>query len=206
MKEEFLRVSSQDATHRLILLHGWGANANDLLPLGEQLLELTNQKMELISLNAPHTHPEGIGRQWYALFPPNWDEVPEAIKGLQDRFKDFSSSKIPLKKTFLLGFSQGGAMTLASGCNFPFAGLIACSPYPHPGWKPTLNCPPILLIHGEQEPVVPIEASIIISELFQENKLKFDFHSFKGGHEIPDQALSQMGFFINRCIGLDESI
>ena len=36
---ELISLNSEFATNRLVLLHGWGADANDLLPVGKLLTE-----------------------------------------------------------------------------------------------------------------------------------------------------------------------
>jgi len=200
MNEEIISFYSKAATHRLILLHGWGADANDLIPLGKTLVSSLESKFEVMALSAPEYHPDGFGRQWYGLFPSDWSSVPGAIKSLQSRLKKIGSNQIPFDKTFLLGFSQGGAMALASGCHFPFAGLICCSAYPHPGWKPPSISSPILLIHGCEDNVVPKEASNEIASLLDKNKLEFYSHSFYGGHEIPEEAIDVIRAFIIKCI------
>ena len=69
MITDFVRQTSPGAMHRVVLLHGWGADMHDLIPLGEELLRRQNIPIELISLNAPGKHPSGVGRQWYDLFP-----------------------------------------------------------------------------------------------------------------------------------------
>ena len=178
--------ASKGATHRLLLLHGWGADANDLLPLGEQLnVGLCGIKLELVALHAPQKHPEGSGRQWYGLFPPNWAEVPSAINDLQRRIKFFSRSSVPLEKTVILGFSQGAAMALAVGLDLPMAGVVACSAYPHPDWQPPNQSPPIFLIHGLNDEVVPCEASKRLFRSLSANELVTEIKLFEGGHEIP---------------------
>ena len=62
---EFVSISSQTATHRIILIHGWGADADDLLVFGKEIKEKINLDFEIISLRAPGSHPSGQGRQWY---------------------------------------------------------------------------------------------------------------------------------------------
>mgnify|MGYP001221023417 CR=1 FL=1 len=196
MNEELISFSIKNATHRLILLHGWGADAGDLLPFAQELVGSIEKKIELLSLNAPDHHPQGVGRQWYKLFPTDWSEASVSVENLKKRLIELSSEDMPLSKTFLLGFSQGAAMALASGSCLPFAGLISCSGFPHQGWNPTSNCPPVLLIHGEQDPVVPIKASQRIADLLEIKQLKYEFTSFQGGHEIPDQAINKITNFI----------
>ena len=139
----------------------------------------------MISLRAPDQHPQGIGRQWYGLFPPDWMQVPDAINSLQIRVKSLSTQKINLEKTVILGFSQGGAMALASGSNLPVAGIIACSAYPHPNWNMPSKMPPILLTHGKNDEVVPFQAMEKINQLLKEQNFEVDAEMFDGGHEIP---------------------
>ena len=84
MEEELFCFPSETATHRLILLHGWGADAEDLMSLGKDLVNsLEDFEVELVSLRAPQMHPEGIGRQWYGLFPAEWDQASEAVQSLK---------------------------------------------------------------------------------------------------------------------------
>ncbi len=45
---EFVSISSQTATHRIILLHGWGADADDLLTFGKEITEKINLNFEVI--------------------------------------------------------------------------------------------------------------------------------------------------------------
>ena len=92
MENELIGIRPSGATHRLVLLHGWGADADDLIPLGEELIRgLAEIKMELIALRAPEKHPDGFGRQWYGLFPPDWEAVPSSIKELKERIETLSS-------------------------------------------------------------------------------------------------------------------
>ena len=189
MNSKFVRFGPSNATHRLVLLHGWGADAEDLVPLGQLLIENQGQTFELVALRAPHQHPQGCGRQWYGLFPPQWSEVPYAIKDLQIRLNALATNAIPLEKTVLLGFSQGGAMALASGCDFPFAGLICCSSYPHPNWIPTKSMPPVFLTHGINDDVVPYAACQHIISALEKMKINAELFNFEGGHEIPPEAI-----------------
>tara|TARA_B100000700_G_scaffold43392_1_gene44757 strand:- start:424 stop:1029 length:606 start_codon:yes stop_codon:yes gene_type:complete len=197
MNRDFLRFGNASADARLILLHGWGADAEDLMPLGEELISLINKDVELVSLRAPEAHPEGIGRQWYGLFPAKWSSVPSAIRILQSRIKSFSSESIGLEKTILLGFSQGGAMAISAGCDMPLRGIISCSGYIHPGWKPPKERPPIFLTHGTEDQVVPVAAARQILNNFDGNKSYLDGYFFKGGHEIPLDAIRKISYILS---------
>ena len=71
--------------HRIVLLHGWGADADDLRPVGDALSKEHPSPLEVICLSAPEARPEASGRQWYDLFPARWDRVPEAVALLRRR-------------------------------------------------------------------------------------------------------------------------
>ena len=82
---ELISLNSDSATNRLILLHGWGADAHDLMPIGKLLTEGLKDPFEIISVSAPHPHPSGSGRQWYPLYPHEWEQVPNAVLDLEKR-------------------------------------------------------------------------------------------------------------------------
>ena len=74
---ELISLNSESATNRLVLLHGWGADAQDLVPVGKLLTE-GFKDFEIVSLSAPQFHPSGFGRQWYPLYPHKWEQIPKA--------------------------------------------------------------------------------------------------------------------------------
>ena len=156
---EFVSISSQTANHRIILIHGWGADADDLLSIGKDIKEVSKVDFEVLSLRAPGSHPNNIGRQWYGLYPPDWDEAENQVNNLLLSIRKLGNCKIPLKKTILLGFSQGGAMAIDVGSQLDLGLIVSCSGYPHPNWKPEEKYPPILISHGLMDQVVPSLAS-----------------------------------------------
>ena len=85
---------------------------------------------DVVCLEAPEPHPQPGGRQWYGLFPSDWEAVPNAVQRLTARLLELSNDDIPLARTVLFGFSQGGAMALSCGCSLPLAAVISCSGYP----------------------------------------------------------------------------
>lgn len=200
MKEELFYFTSKNATHRLILLHGWGADAEDLIPLGESLVKAIDKNIELISLRAPNFNSQGIGRQWYELFPADWVESVKATRVLKGRLLGLVNEQIPLKNTALLGFSQGGAMALSTGASMSLAGLIGCSAYPHPGFNPPITTPPILLTHGDKDSLVPLDASKTLLELITRNSTSFsELRVFDGFHEIPKELVGYIQIFLEKC-------
>ena len=200
MAADLLRQPSTKARARLILLHGWGADAGDLMPLGQALAETIATPLELVALQAPQLQNQGSGRQWYGLFPADWAAVPAAVERLKKRINNLGSTEIPLEATVLLGFSQGGAMAMAAGCDLPLAGLIACSAYPHPKWQAPLIRPPVLLLHGRQDDVVPHSAALTLKEELVQSNQACDLFSFDNGHAIPVEAQAEMKKALKRWL------
>ena len=155
INHEYVSISSQTAKHRIILIHGWGADANDLLPIGKEIIEISKVDFEVLSLRAPSLHPNNTGRQWYGLYPPDWNKAEDEVNQLLLSLKKLDTCNIPLKKTLLLGFSQGGAMAIDVGCQLDIGLIVSCSGYPHPNWKPQKKCPPIIISHGLMDEIVP---------------------------------------------------
>ena len=185
INHEFVSISSQTATHRIILIHGWGADADDLLPLGREVQQKTGIDFEVISLRAPGLHPSNSGRQWYGLYPHDWNGAANEVNKLLLSLGKFDTNQIPLKKTILLGFSQGAAMAIDAGCRLDLGLIISCSGYPHPNWAPKKICPPIIISHGLMDEVVPISASRSIYEKVKSKSSKFcELIEFNGYHQV----------------------
>ena len=191
MNKETAQLNFESATHRLVLLHGWGADAQDLMPLAQEIINTDKFVLDIASLNAPHLHPQGFGRMWYPLFPPDWESIPKAVNELAFRIKALATDQIPLGKTIVLGFSQGGAMALEMGSNLPVCGIIACSSYSHPNWSPHTNMPPILLTHGINDEIIPLGSSEKTIDLLDKYDLDVDMSTFSGGHEITEELIKQ---------------
>jgi phospholipase/carboxylesterase len=196
---DLIRLGPRDAAHRLVLLHGWGADAHDLLDLGPLLV---GPDVSVVALQAPLPHPAGVGRQWYDLQQPNWPQLPAARQALLARLEELAA-EVPLPATVLLGFSQGAAMALdvTTTAGLPLAGLIACSGYPHPDWQPGAvpPSPPqkILLTHGEQDPVVPYGASAELERQLSQAGHGVQMLSFRGGHTIDQLVLPSLREFVS---------
>ena len=196
---DFVSISSQIATHRIILTHGWGADADDLLSLGKEITEKINLDFEVISLRAPGLHPSGIGRQWYGLYPHDWNAAEVEVNKLLCTLKKFDTDQIPLRKTILLGFSQGAAMAIDAGFKLNLGLIVACSGYPHPHWFPGEKCPPLIVSHGLLDNVVPIDASRIIYKTVKSKSSKFcELIEFDGFHQIDSKLVDFISSNMNK--------
>lgn len=186
--------STATPSHAVVLLHGWGANAQDLASLAPHL---DLQQLRFLLPNAPHPHPySSEGRMWYDL------ETQEHLGDTRQLLRDWIESlperlNLPLNQIILGGFSQGGAMTLDVGHDLPLAGLICLSGYLHPHIRFSANkAKPTLIIHGLQDPVVPIEAAQMIQSAMLNADWKPEVHQLQMAHEISAQALQLVRGFL----------
>jgi phospholipase/carboxylesterase len=195
-----LMVGPADAPRRLVLLHGWGADADDLLDLGRELLEPEVGAVSMVALRAPLPHPGGLGRQWYDLGLPGWPQLPAARTDLSRRLRELGEH-VPLEHTALLGFSQGAAMAIdvALGGGLPLAALIGCSGYPHPDWEPQRTLMPILLTHGTEDAVVPYAAGEELEQRLRASGAAVSLLPFSGGHGIDPALIPAMRSFLTRA-------
>ncbi|AZB73596.1 alpha/beta hydrolase [Synechococcus elongatus] len=183
---------------QVVLLHGFGANAEDLLGLDA---EFARPDLDLWSVEAPLPCPgTEAGRMWYDLMQTDWPGLPEAIAALQDWLQALPDQNgQPLSKTLLLGFSQGAAMTLEMGARLPVKGLMVCSGY----WHPTLRWPDTqsltaFVTHGTIDPVVPFEASEEIHRRLQAAGCQSQLLPTQSGHWIDRPAIAALRDFLNQ--------
>jgi phospholipase/carboxylesterase len=194
LSKDLLQLGPSEAQQRLVLLHGWGADADDLLDLGSLLV---GPEVSVVALRAPEPHPYGVGRQWYGLQPIDWTQLPAAREALTLRLEELATS-VDLARTVLLGFSQGGAMALDVGSSLPLAGIVACSGYPHEGWQPAGGTAPVLLSHGQEDPVVPFAASEEVQRRLAQAGASAELLAFNGGHTIDASVLPPISSFVRQ--------
>jgi phospholipase/carboxylesterase len=188
------------------MLHGWGADASDLAPLST-VLNLPNY--QFIFPSAPFPHPEVPGgKAWYALETPDYKGLDESRQMLLEWLRSLEATTgVPLSRTILSGFSQGGAMTLDVGSSLPLAGLCSLSGYLHSKpQKGDRSLPPVLIIHGTQDTVVPLKAAQQARDVFSVLGATVEYREFEMGHEINASAIEVLQAFIEKTnVFSDES-
>ncbi|AFY70807.1 phospholipase/Carboxylesterase [Thalassoporum mexicanum PCC 7367] len=183
-------------TGLLVALHGWGANAQDLASL-VPLLKLPTY--QFIFLEAPFPHPAvADGRAWYDLNKPGAEGLVESRELLQAYLQDLpQQTGIALDKTILMGFSQGGAMTMDVGLGLPLAGLVVLSGYLHPFAQQLPDRkPPTLLVHGKYDQVVPIVAAQSAQKTLTKQGVDLEYEEYEMGHEITLPVIDRVREFI----------
>jgi phospholipase/carboxylesterase len=193
------QLPNPDAEGAIVALHGWGANCDDLISLAP-LVGLRNYQW--ICPEAPFDHPMPGGKMWYDLQSMDTEGLAQSCELLSQFLEDLPAvTGIPLEKTFLLGFSQGGAMTLDVGLAFPFAGLISLSGYLHITEEDLLelanmDLPPILIAHGTLDSVVPIHMARNTKEIFDHLGITVEYEEYEMEHEIRPETCDRIQQFI----------
>jgi phospholipase/carboxylesterase len=198
MTLESITIPAKNPQGLIVALHGWGANANDLASLAPYL-NLSNY--QFIFPEAPFPHPNVVdGKAWYDLRAENmYQGLLECREMLRDWLLSLEeTTEIPLSKTVLIGFSQGGAMTLDVGLKLPLAGLVAMSGYLHPDAIPPIkqDFPQILIMHGTRDRVVPIQAAKRTKSALESVGATLEYEEYDAEHEINMEMLERLRNFV----------
>ena len=193
--------ASVEAKSLIVLLHGWGADATDMFGLAPFLGQV-REGCGFFAPNAPYPcvgAPQG--RQWFDIQEGEYGAM-SASEDLQELLRSiFDEFSLPPSDVILGGFSQGGMMTLAVGPLFDFAGLISFSGalLTEKNLKRANNSsPPILMIHGDLDDVVPASALIDAQSHLEEKGYTVEVVLEKGvGHSIDEKGLESARKFIN---------
>jgi phospholipase/carboxylesterase len=201
--------AQSDSNRLLVLLHGWGANAQDVAGLIEAINMISIPFQGLLP-DAPFDHPMVPGgKQWYG-FPPNYDfRSPHDFESQADLIQSRQLLKawmeslpektgIPLEKTIMGGFSQGGAMVLDVGAQIPLAAMLILSSYSHAPIGPFVSPRPVLVIHGRQDPVVPLSKALATKSQLVQQGIAVTYQEFDMGHEVSLDALRIASQFCQR--------
>jgi len=191
-----LLPEKKSPTFLLVMLHGWGANCEDFVDLARSL---DLPEFGYFFPNAPFNHPQIVGgRAWYELESAEYKGLEQSQQLLLTWLKSLNSETgVPLANTFVAGFSQGGAMTLDVALKLPVAGICSMSGYLHYEPKPLINTPPpVLITHGTQDLVVPIDVARQAREQLSAINVGVQYQEFEMGHEITPPVWELLKQFI----------
>lgn len=92
-------------------------------------------------------------------------------------------------------------MTLDVGERLPLAGLMVLSGYLHAPLQPQqTSLPPILMIHGRQDQVVPLQAAHQTRDSLQALGITPQYQEYDMGHEVQPIAFSQIQSFVKELL------
>jgi phospholipase/carboxylesterase len=183
----------------LVLLHGYGSHEGDLFSMSPAL----PLSPVIASVRAPL--PESGGFAWWSLQgqvpgEPNIEAVDAAAVAVLDWLDTLSYTSVSL-----LGFSQGGAMSLQLLRHAPerFAAAVCLSGFvasaTHPGDAAlALSRPPVFFGRGTADPVIP-EAAFARTERWLPEHADPEMRVYEGlGHSISTEELGDFAAFLSR--------
>ena len=189
----------------VVFLHGYGANGADLLgladPLGEHLPDTL-----FVAPDAPEDCAGApMGFQWFPIPWIDGSSEEEAERGMTSAIADLNAFLDALmvdedvlpEQVVLFGFSQGTMMALyvAPRREDEVAGVVGFSGRllaPEDLVDDVVVRPPILLVHGDEDDVVPVQSLPEAADALQKAGFEDVFaHIMKGtAHGIAPDGLS----------------
>ncbi|MDH5639921.1 MAG: hypothetical protein OEY28_01400 [Nitrospira sp.] len=209
----------------VILLHGFGAPGDDLVPLAE-VVDVPAGTRWLFP-EGPLSLDMGFGhsRAWWIINFARIQEdraagrirdlsvdVPQGLALARECLVAFLKElpqQIPIdyKRTVIGGFSQGAMLTCDAvlQTNYPFAGLVQLSGnlLAQVVWSPLMPRRKGLRVfqsHGTQDDILPHIGAERLRDALSQSGLAVEWHSFRGGHEIPGAVLRRLGGFLTKVL------
>ncbi|SMY07993.1 alpha/beta hydrolase [Flavimaricola marinus] len=201
----------------VIFLHGYGANAADLMGLADPLAEHMPDTL-FIAPDAPEMCAGSpMGFQWFPIPWLDGSSEQESQEGMDRASEDLNAfldgvmvdEDLLPEQVMVLSFSQGTMMALhvLPRREDPVAGLVAFSGrllQPELLADEVVCRPPVLLIHGDQDDMVPVQSLPEAAETLQGAGWKEVYaHIMKGtGHGIAPDGLSVALAFMRDRLGM----
>ncbi len=209
----------------IMLLHGFGAPGDDLVPLADVIPVPTGTRW--LFPEAPLSLNMGFGdsRAWWIVDFARIQEdraagrirdlsveVPQGLALARERMLGFLKEfprQLPIdyKKTVIGGFSQGAMLTCDAvlHTDYPFAGIIQLSGtlLAQVVWGPLMPKRAGLAVfqsHGTQDDILPAIGAERLRDALTQSGLAVEWHSFRGGHEIPEAVLRRTSSFITNVL------
>jgi phospholipase/carboxylesterase len=199
---------SAPAKGLVVLMHGVGSNARDLMPLADIWCE-SLPDVAFTSLDGTDAFDGGFGgRQWFSLRDVNEANREQrvsaaypALRGVLDA--ELAHWQLPFGRLALVGFSQGSIMALhhvatsaegAAGV-VAYSGRLASAIVAH-------NGTPLTLIHGEADEVIPVRELEAAADAFSDAGYTVDAYALPGiGHTIDADGVALGREALERALG-----
>ena len=212
-----LAPRSGAAKQLVVFLHGYGADGNDLIDIGRAWAGPLPDAA-FVSPHAPRPCGQApSGREWFPLTMRDpgerWRGVTMAAPGLQTFLDaELARASLPPSALALVGFSQGTMIALHVGLRravmpaaiVGYSGLLALPDNADPATVAAeiKSRPPVLLVHGDQDPLIPIDALFHAAQGLAALEVPVEWHISAGvGHGIDQEGLRHGGEFLARRFG-----
>lgn len=201
-------ASGQPPKQLVVILHGYGADGEDLIALGQVWQRVLPDAL-FAAPNAPE--PCAINAFGYQWFPLDLDRPQSRVVGaplarpvVEDFLRElWDATGLGPAQTVLAGFSQGAMMAMHVGLGIvpQLAGIIAFSGALIPPER-YASKPPVLLLHGDVDPVVDPDLSREALTTLKAEGYKAELIISPGiGHSISPDGLAAAEAFLVRVLG-----
>jgi phospholipase/carboxylesterase len=212
------KETGPNPTVAIIWMHGLGADANDFVPLLQELDLAGLPAIRFIFPNAdtmPVTVNGGyVMRAWYDIIATDLgrQEDEAGLRASQVKVEALMAREnargIPNERIILAGFSQGCAMTLQTGLRQKnkLAGLLCLSGYVPIAPKaatehtPESKATPIFLVHGRMDPVIPIARATASRDLLVDWGYNVEWHEYAMQHSLCQQEVDDISAWLKRVL------
>jgi phospholipase/carboxylesterase len=198
----------------LLMLHGVGSNEQDLMGLAP----LLDPRLFIVSARAPITLQHGSYGWYHVEFTPHGHVInPEEAEASRIRILSFvdellDSYNVDPDRVYLMGFSQGCIMSLASALTRPrrFAGVIGMSGRLLPDIltkaapESQLRGLPALIVHGTNDTVLSIEYGRAIRDALEKLPVDLTYREYPIGHNISNESLSDIQHWLDERLNSTE--
>jgi phospholipase/carboxylesterase len=201
---------SGPAKQLVVFLHGYGADGNDLIGLGREWAKLLPHAA-FVSPHAPEPCAGApMGRQWFNLTFRQAGELVSGVKHAAPALEAFLDAELKRhnlgpRTLALVGFSQGTMMALGVGLKRRPAPAVIVG---YSGALATIealpkdpgSAPAILLVHGDMDELIPLDAMFMAREQLAQAGLAVEWHVSQGiGHGIDAEGLHLGGAFLKQA-------
>ncbi len=207
-------ASGGAATSLVILLHGVGADGNDLIGLAPHFAAALPDTA-FVAPNAPYPCDMApMGHQWFSIQTADAALRLAAIRQTAAILNAFIDAQLAAHglgddRLALVGFSQGTMMSLftaprrARAC----AGIMAYSGRLEGGAELSTEIrsrPPVMMVHGDQDELLPVASMTEAAARLSDNGLEVETHVRPGlGHGIDEVGLQIGTGFLARALAGD---
>lgn len=206
-------ASGKNPRQLVILVHGYGANGEDLISLADELSADLPDAV-FVAPNAPTPLDYSFGGfQWFPIREISEEAMMAGVKAALPVFNEYvdyllSHYNLPIDRVAFLGFSQGTMLSLYAGLRRPepvagivgFSGLLMGSDQLE---KEIQSKPPICLIHGTADQVVPFHFMAEAEKAIKKAGVDVESHARNGlahGIDLAGIELAK-NFLVKRLLG-----
>lgn len=194
----------------MLLLHGRGADENDLLGLSEYL----DERLLILSVRAPFSFQFGGGYTWYEILEvgrPEPGMFATSCMKLNQLLRDaLTGYPIDPTRVMLCGFSMGTVMAYSLTLTNPemIHSVVANSGYIPEGTELTLQWhmikgKPFFVSHGTYDPVIPVSFGRRAKELLANADARLTYREYDMGHQISEESLGDIMSWTSKLLGSD---